>query len=226
MASRLPAHRRWLCVSDLLGWVEPAALARPALHARPAPDIRAAEPAERPRETGSAHQHGDASAREAEPCGDVSGDYKLRLRRRLRLWQNDASTSSPVSAQLSAPRRPLHHAARPAARLLALLGGLASGWWGSGLGDGWPFALAAVTAAGMIATAAGIALRRRLGRRPRMGRKRALSSGQRSRAPERQKHERKHRAWAAKKLLAPRANALQTREGRQYSCRSSGRRGS
>jgi hypothetical protein len=45
--------------------------------------------------------------------------------------------------------------------------GLARGWWGSGLGDGWPFALIVITAAGLAATAAGSILRQRL--RPTRG---------------------------------------------------------
>jgi hypothetical protein len=42
--------------------------------------------------------------------------------------------------------------------------GLGSGWWGSGLGDGWPFALAALSLAGVLAVAAGVGVRRRASR--------------------------------------------------------------
>ena len=38
--------------------------------------------------------------------------------------------------------------------------GLDAGWWGSGLGDGWPFALALVITLSAAAAAAGVALRK------------------------------------------------------------------
>jgi hypothetical protein len=41
----------------------------------------------------------------------------------------------------------------------AFFGGVALGWWGSGFGDGWPFALLVLVAGGVVAAAAGLAVR-------------------------------------------------------------------
>jgi hypothetical protein len=38
--------------------------------------------------------------------------------------------------------------------------GLLAGWWGSGVGDGWQFALAGGTAASMVGAVTGVAVRR------------------------------------------------------------------
>jgi hypothetical protein len=57
-------------------------------------------------------------------------------------------------------------AGRPATLLVPpaacgiFFGGLAAGWWGAGLGDGWPFALTGFSAVATVATATGIAVRR------------------------------------------------------------------
>jgi hypothetical protein len=48
-----------LCLG-LLGAFQPAGVACPPLHARPAPNIRAAQPPDGPREVGAAREHGDA----------------------------------------------------------------------------------------------------------------------------------------------------------------------
>ncbi|HEV8685766.1 MAG TPA: hypothetical protein VGQ84_00685 [Gaiellaceae bacterium] len=42
--------------------------------------------------------------------------------------------------------------------------GLARGWWGNGLGDGWQFAAAALLAAGVITTGLAVAIARRMSR--------------------------------------------------------------
>ncbi len=34
--------------------------------------------------------------------------------------------------------------------------GLVNGWWGDGVGDGWPYAAAAVTALGVVAAVVGV----------------------------------------------------------------------
>jgi len=53
----------------------------------------------------------------------------------------------------------------------ALFAGLAAGWWGAGLGDGWPYALGALILAGVAASAVGVALRHAAARaRKRPGR--------------------------------------------------------
>jgi hypothetical protein len=42
--------------------------------------------------------------------------------------------------------------------------GVALGWWGSGFGDGWPFAFVVLVAGGIASAAAGLAIRGRVNR--------------------------------------------------------------
>jgi hypothetical protein len=56
-----------------------------------------------------------------------------------------------------------------AAAVPLYFGGVLAGWWGSGVGDGWQFALAVGTALGTAAAALGVASRRLAHRRePRL----------------------------------------------------------
>jgi hypothetical protein len=57
--------------------MEATGLARAALHGRPAPDIGAAEPPERARESGAAGENRDTCAGDTEPLCDIGGDYEL-----------------------------------------------------------------------------------------------------------------------------------------------------
>jgi hypothetical protein len=55
--------------------------------------------------------------------------------------------------------------------------GLVAGWWGSGVGDGWQFALAIGTAASTVGALVGVATRRLVNHRePRYRNSRALWS--------------------------------------------------
>jgi hypothetical protein len=55
--------------------------------------------------------------------------------------------------------------------------GLKSGWWGSGVGDGWEFAAALVTIAGFIGAVLGLLLGRLVTRTVRRSRARGLRKG-------------------------------------------------
>jgi len=48
----------------------------------------------------------------------------------------------------------------PVASLGVFYAGLAAGWWGNGVGDGWKFAMALVLAGGVLAAALGVVARR------------------------------------------------------------------
>jgi len=47
----------------------------------------------------------------------------------------------------------------PAVALGVLYSGLKGGWWGHGVGDGWPVAMALVLGAGLFAAVVGVAAR-------------------------------------------------------------------
>jgi hypothetical protein len=51
---------------------------------------------------------------------------------------------------------------------IVFFAGLAAGWWGSGLGDGWIAAFVELTTAGAIAAGVGAILRRRIARTSRI----------------------------------------------------------
>jgi hypothetical protein len=53
----------------------------------------------------------------------------------------------------------------PVAALGVFYAGLNAGWWGSGVGDGWQFAMALVIGVGIVAAALGVAAHRLVRRR-------------------------------------------------------------
>jgi len=63
-----------------------------------------------------------------------------------------------VAAGFAVPRWPVFVVA--AVLVPFYFAGLVAGWWGSGVGDGWQFALAIGTAASMVGAVAGVATRR------------------------------------------------------------------